>query len=420
MPDLEALYTRTQDYLHEHLIPFWATRLVEPEHGGFQTNYDHDGRRTVVTDKTLLAQGRSLFTIAHTVRLGHPWPDWQNQIAQGITFLQKAFHDPVHDGYYWIVDAEGRPLDDSKVLYGHSFLIYGLSEAALLTGDAATAALAEHIFELVQTRAADPEQGGYLEHFDRAWRPKSARDDIQRFKSLDVHMHLMEAFTTLYELTGRAEHRRALEQVSELIWSRMIDPASGTGIAMFTQDWRPIANVELDTVWGSDRFEEAKATDITSYGHNIELAWLYLHSIEILDAPAELALPRVAPIFAHTAEQGVDWTYGGLYVEGHRGGGVTEDSKEFWQQAEALVGFAEGYRLTGEECYLQALENVHRFVFDKVIHWPVGEWLPLLDRQGNVIWDYMGHNWKTCYHTVRAMCELLLRLERLIEPSERE
>jgi mannobiose 2-epimerase len=416
MSDLQAMYHATKAYLQERLIPFWAQRIVEPQFGGFQTNYDRDGQRTAVTEKTLLAQGRTLFTIAHAVRCRFAWPGWEGQLSQGIAFLQDHFRDPVYDGYYWIVDEQGQPLDDSKVLYGHSFLIYGLAEVALLTGHQGARQTAEHIFDLVQERAADSEYGGYIEHFDRTFQPKQARGDVALFKSLDVHMHLMEAFTALYELTGDPAHRQALEQVSELIFARMVDPQSGTGIAMFTRDWTPIANVELDTVWGSDRFEREKATDITSYGHNIELAWLYLHTLEVLGQPLASALGRVEPIFRHTAERGVDWRYGGLFVEGHRNGGATEDNKEFWQQAEALVGFAEAYSLTREPRYLEALQNIHTFVWGKVINWEQGEWFPLLDRQGNVLWDYMGHNWKICYHTVRAMCELVRRLEAIPAP----
>ena len=36
--------------------------------------------------------------------------------------------DPDFDGYYWMVNEDGsKVLDDSKVIYGHSFLIYALA-----------------------------------------------------------------------------------------------------------------------------------------------------------------------------------------------------------------------------------------------------------------------------------------------------
>ena len=412
---MRDMLERTERYLRDNLIPFWAERVVEPRHGGFQTNYDRLGRRTEVTEKTLLCQARCVFALSHAARLGFGWPGVEHAVRQGVDFLLDHFRDPEHDGYYWICEADGRVRDPSKAVYGHAFLVYGFAEHALLFGDARSRREAERIFDLIATRAADPGHGGFLEHFDRAWRPEAVRPDGTLHKSLDVHMHLMEAWTALLELTGAPRHRQALEQIIELIFGRMVDAETGAGGAMFTPDWRPLDDVQLATLWGSDRFDRPKPPEITSYGHNIELAWLYLHALDVLGAPRRQGLARVAPIFEHTFERGVDWEFGGVYVEGWRAGAATETAKEYWEKAEALVGFLDAYTLTGDAKYLRAFRNVHEFVFDKMIHWDVGEWFPLLDRRGEVVWDYMGHNWKICYHTVRAMCESALRLRRIVE-----
>ena len=42
----------TERYLAEKLLPFWTRRIVEPTCGGFQTNYDENGERTGVREKT--------------------------------------------------------------------------------------------------------------------------------------------------------------------------------------------------------------------------------------------------------------------------------------------------------------------------------------------------------------------------------
>lgn len=405
---------QTRAYLTERLIPFWAERIYEPRYGGFQTNYDRHGVRSPSEVKTLLCQGRSLFTIAFVRRQGLDWAHAEEQLAGGLEFLLEHCRDAEHDGYYWIVDLRGNPVDDSKVVYGHSFVIYALAELALLTGEQRAADEAVRLFDLLQARCRDDEHGGYLEHFCRDWRPKRARGDQPLHKSLDVHMHLMEAFTTLYELTGDPRHRAALVEVAELIWSRMVDPDTGAGISMFRPDWTPIANVELETVWGSDRFAQEKAPDITSYGHNIELTWLYLHALDVLGIDRQARRARVEPTMRHTLEHGVDWAHGGLWVEGQRSGGPTERNKEFWQQAEALVGFLDAYLLTGNAAYLAAFRNVHAFVFGKVINWSIGEWFALLDETGNVLWDYAGHEWKICYHTVRSMVLTVNKLQEVL------
>lgn len=413
---IHAYLEKTENYLNQKLIPFWVARAVDPVYGGFQTNYDRDGNRTDNSEKSFLAQCRCIFTISHALRLGFDWPGGKEALKQGIDFLFKYYRDDEYGGYYWIVEEDGTPKDDNKIIYGHSFLIYSLSEYALLTGDEAAKAEAIRIFDFLQEKIADPEHGGYFEHFDRQFNLKKARGDVSVHKSLDVHMHLMEAFTTLYELTGDPAHRKALEEVIVLIFDKMVDQETGTGISMFTSDWRPIANVELDTVWGRDRSDDdGKAPDITSYGHNIELAWLYLHAQDILGIPREKSLHRVLPIYEHTYKNGVDWENGGLYVEGKKIGPATERTKEFWQQAEALVGFADAYLLTGDEKYLTAFKNIHDFVFDKMINWEMGEWFALLAEDGEPIWDYMGTSWKVFYHTVRGTCLTVKKLEAIVE-----
>jgi mannose 2-epimerase len=407
---------KTKKYFNEKLIPFWDARAVDKKYGGFQTNYDEKGERTNVTEKSFLAQCRAIFTISHTLRLGFDWQGGQEALQQGLDFLFKYYFDKEYDGYYWIVDEDGSVTDDNKIIYGFSFLIYGLSEYSLLTGNQKAKDEAIRVFDLLQEKVADAEFAGYYEHFDRQFNLKKARGDIGSHKSLDVHMHLMEAFTTLYELTGEKTHRQALEDVIELIFDKMVHPESGTGIAMFKSDWTPIANVELDTVWGRDRFDEdGKSTDITSYGHNIELAWLYMHALDVLDIPHEKHLNRVLPIFEHTYKRGVDWEYGGLYVEGLRDGKPTEKTKEFWQQAEGMVGFLDAYILTKEKKYIDAFKNIHDFVFTKMINWDLGEWLALTEQNGNVIWDYMGTSWKVFYHTVRATSLVIKKLEKILD-----
>ena len=405
----------TERYLAEKLLPFWTRRIVEPKYGGFQTNYDENGEHTKVQEKTLLCQGRSIFTLSFMLRQGYDWKGSRRMIRQGIDFLRKHFHAPVHDGYWWIVDADGTPIDRNKVMYGHSFLIYALSEHALATGDKASAAEACRIFDLAVSQAFDVRHGGFFEHFKEDFRLTGGGSAGGDRKSLDVHMHLTEAFTTLYELTRLPKHRRALEHVSELIFDRMIDPQTGVGIAMFTRDLAPVNNIQLDTVWGADRFDEkGKPPDVTSFGHNVELGWLYLQSQDVLGVPRKKSVGRVLPLFEHARRYGVDPQYGGLYVEGRRGGQIVDHDKEFWQQAEALVGFLDAYLLTKDKRFLKAFKGVYDFVFTHMVHPKLGEWYCLCDRRGAVKRSWLGSNWKICYHTLRSITLTCRKLRQVV------
>jgi mannobiose 2-epimerase len=80
-----------------------------------------------------------------------------------------------------------------------------------------------------------------------------------------------------------------------------------------------------------------------------------------------------------------------------------------------LIGLAQACVVLDLEKYWPVYKNVHRFVFDKIINHKVGEWWPLLTRQGEPIWTHMSHNWKINYHTIRAMVETIRRMNRLLE-----
>ena len=104
-------------------------------------------------------------------------------------------------------------------------------------------------------------------------------------------------------------------------------------------------------------------------------------------------------------------------MEGPHSGGVSDKEKEFWQQAEVMIGVLDAAILFGDDKYWGAYKNIHGFVFEKVINKGVGEWFPLLTRKGQPIWSHMGHSWKINYHTVRAMIQSINRLNKLIEKT---
>jgi mannose 2-epimerase len=408
------IYDRVERYLTEKLYPFWFLRVAAPD-GGFTTYFDRNGAPTDQTDKTIIQQTRSIFMLSHAIRNGYGAGTALRLLEPGLDWFFKTFRDPEHDGWLWIVDKKGAPVSTDKIMYGQSFVIYAMSECALATGNARAREAAEHTFDLVQKYAADTAYGGYREMFLRDWQPRPGGAYGGDRKSFDVHMHLMEAYTVLYELTRADIHRRKLLEVIEVLWSRMFHPPSWTGISQFSLDFTPLRAIMFKTVWGSDRDNEGEARPLnnTSYGHNIEFVWLFLHALDVLGESPEPWRDKLSALAHHTVTYGVDQTYGGVFVEGPHDGPARDLQKEFWQQAESLVGLLDCYLLFQEKRYLDAFRKVFDFVWGKLINHPVGEWFALLDRDGTVKWDYMGHAWKNNYHTTRSMVQTLRRLKKV-------
>lgn len=414
---LQAFREECHHHLTRELLPFWLTRMKDTTHGGVITHFDQHGNDSGEDEKSLIAQSRSLYTMASAHRAGYGGGACLEMAEHCLAFLLDRMWDPEHGGFFWMTNRKGEVTIDQKILYGHSFAIYSLAEYSLASGDPRGLAYAEKVVDLIQQHAWDEEEEGYFEMFERDWRrcgPGKAGGDR---KTLDVHMHLMEAFTTLYEASGKVPHRQRLEALIDLLVGRMLHPVHRTGIPQFWPSWEVAPQIKFDIVWGWDRFEaggqKTHPEDNSSYGHNVEFAWLLLHALRTMGAAVEPHLKLVQTLFDHACQNGIDWEYGGVYVEGLHGGPATDKQKEFWQQAELLIGMLDAYALFGDEQYWEAYENVHRFVFDHMIHHEVGEWWPLLTRQGQPIWTHMSHAWKVNYHTVRAMVESIRRLDRL-------
>ncbi len=417
--EILSLKSEAENHLLNELLPFWTSRMKDDVNGGFLTHWDQNGNDTGEDEKSLIAQTRCIYTIASAHRAGYGEGKLADLARHGVDFLLNKMWDQQHGGFFWMMNRKGEVKMDQKIIYGHSFAIYCLSEYTLATGDPRGREYAEKVFDLLQKFGADTRYGGYWEMFQRDWTlcgPGSQGGDR---KTLDVHMHLMEAFTALYECTGLEVHRRKLKEDIDLLINRIIHPVYKTGIPQFYANWSVAPQIKFDIIWGWDRFSEegqkGNATDNTCFGHNAEFAWLLLHSLEILKSDPQEYKELFQIIYNHTVDNGIDMEFGGVYVEGPHSGGVYDKEKEFWQQAEVLIGLLDALILFGGDKYWSAYMNVHRFVYDKVVNKKVGEWYPLLSRKGEPIWTHMGHSWKINYHTVRAAIQSIKRLDILLK-----
>ena len=414
---INKLLKEAQNHLTKELLPFWTTRMIDSENGGYITHFDKDGKDTGDDEKSLIAQSRAVFTLASAHRAGYGNGDYAKLAKHGVDFMIDKMWDKEHGGFYWMLDRKGKVQIDKKILYGHSFAIYCLSEYTLATGDSRGIEYAEKVFDLIQINCSDTYFGGYFEMFERDWTLSGPGSQGGDRKTLDVHMHLMEAYTTLYECSKKDLHRRKLKEDIEILLTRMMHQEFITGIPQFYANWDIAPQIKFDIIWGWDRYtdggEKDNSTDNTCYGHNAEFAWLLMHSLEILGESADNYMDIFSKIYNHTVDNGLDSEFGGIYVEGPHSGGVYDKEKEFWQQAEVMIGVLDAWLLFGTEKYLDAYNNIHRFVFDKVINKSVGEWYPLLTREGEPIWTHMGHSWKINYHSVRAMIQSVIRLKKI-------
>jgi mannobiose 2-epimerase len=117
-------------------------------------------------------------------------------------------------------------------------------------------------------------------------------------------------------------------------------------------------------------------------------------------------------IAAVTLAEGVD-ADGGVFNQGAPGG-LTDSNKEWWPQAEAVVGFLNAYQLSGQEPYLRAALRTWDFIELRLVDRRSGEWFRGVTRDGRVLDNELKVSfWKCPYHNGRTGLEASRRLREL-------
>jgi len=298
-------------HLYDELIPFWDRNAVDKQYGGFLTNFDASGNPLDMPEKYLNTQCRMIWWFSQ-LNLVRPDETYQHKAEQGVDFLIHYFWDEMNGGWKWKVKKDGSQIDDGKIVYGQSFAIYSLADYYISTGDKRGLEYAEKTFDLLQKYCADTRNGGYYENLEADWTPAPDGFGGGDRKGLDTHMHLMEAFTSLYLASGKEIHKRKLIEIINLVSDKMVDHQSGSGLNQFDLEWNALPAINIKRTWNAEREGEKPAdpTETTSYGHNTELVWLMVRA---LDAAGESIVPY-KPMFRklldNAVKYGVDFENG--------------------------------------------------------------------------------------------------------------
>ncbi|MCK7487536.1 MAG: AGE family epimerase/isomerase [Bacillus subtilis] len=380
-----------QEHIKSVILPFW-TALFDVEYGGF---YGHvDGNHVVHrhTPKGLVQQTRHLYAFSRLYRT-YGLESLRPIIDQTFAFIQKAFYEPAAGAYGWMASREGKLIDSRIVTYGQAFVLYGFSEYYLATNHPEALASAMALYRHLENHHYNPATGGYIEEFDPAMKPKSAdllADGVPGVVyTANTHLHLLEAIHQLLRATGHPAVKKTLHNLIHILRDRHYDEAGAKIIMYCDAAFAPIASAD-------------------SFGHDIETAWLLDDAAMAVGLPKEDYRKMTQALAEHVLQCG----FNGRYVDYEAHPTFHDKNQVWWVQCEAMIGFADAYRQTKDERYLSAVQTVfHSVMTDLVDKTPGSEWFWSVSETG-VPSRHRGiaEIWKTTYHNVRALLELIERL----------
>ena len=225
-----------------NILTYWSRYAPDLVHGGFYGQIANDNHVTAEAPKGAVLNARILWTFA-AAHNHAPHPEHLAVARRAYDYLTTYFLDPEFGGVYWSVDYLGRPLDTKKQIYALAFSIYGLAEYYRASGDAAALAHAQSLFRAIEQHSFDAQQGGYLEALARDWQPlgdlRLSAKDANEKKTMNTHLHILEAYANLYRVWPDAGLRQQLKGLLLDFTDHLIDPKTNHLVLFLDEQWQP-------------------------------------------------------------------------------------------------------------------------------------------------------------------------------------
>jgi mannobiose 2-epimerase len=377
--------------LTQNILPFWSFKMVDPR-GGFYGQINGLGQLIPDAEKGGILNARILWTFSSA------WLQEKNPLTlemanRAQNYILNHFWDTEFGGTFWTISAEGKPVDTKKQIYSQAFFIYALSEHYRASENEISLQKATELFQLIEKYSFDPELNGYFEAYSRDWilledLRLSEKDENEK-KTMNTHLHILEAYTNLYRVWKDDELARQLRNLILIFIKKIVNPATNHLDLFFDECWT------------------SKST-IVSYGHDIEASWLIDEAARVLGDQELLSkVQNVCIKIAESACEGLQ-PDGSLVYELDKG--HLDTDRHWWVQAEAVVGFLNAYELTENQEWLDKALKCWKYISENLIDREAGEWFWSISDEGiaNTDEDKAGF-WKCPYHNSRMCLEVTAR-----------
>lgn len=370
-----------------HILGYWRKNTPDLVHGGFVGRINHNNKVVQKAAKGIILNTRILWSFSaaanHLKTQEH-----KSLETRAFHYLKDFFFDKTNGGVFWELDYQSKPINKRKQVYAQAFAIYALSEYYVLTRDPEAKALAIALFNLVEKHAKDRVKGGYIEAFGHDWSPledmRLSNKDMNASKTMNTHLHLLEAYTTLLKIYDNAVLKASLKGLIDLFLKKFLNKSNHYDL-FFDADWTLMSHT-------------------ISYGHDIETAWLLIEAAKAIEdenllKQTEKAAIQVIDTFIKEAFD----QDGAVINELDLNTGKIDTDRHWWPQVEAIIGLAFAYRITGKQKYTRHAVKIWQFIKEYLIDPTYGEWHFRVDKLGKAYTEEDKVSmWKAPYHTARA------------------
>ena len=411
--------------LKNELLNAWYPITLDTVYGGFLSDFRYDWHPDGPQNKMIVTQARHVWT-ASQASMFLSDKNYVKIASHGFQFMKNKMWDNEYGGFFMLRnrkgDAPDKPNPDEKTAYGNAFAIYALSAYYKLTGDSSALNLAMKTFFWLEAHSHDPQYKGYFNQMmrdgslvpsDTKGLRKAERISVG-WKDQNSSIHLMEAFTSLYEVWPDSLLRTRLQELLTIIRDTIVTE-KGYLTLFLQKDWTPVSYRDSSKWLRKKRYY----FDHVSFGHDVETAYLMLEASHVLGIQNDTCTYRIAKkMVDHALNNGWDNHTGGFWYEGYylsnsKAIKIIDDVKNWWVEAEGLNALLLMSKLYPDEVeYYKAFEKQWIYLKKYLIDHKYGDWYEEgLDNSPRKKRAPKASVWKINYHNSRALMNCISMLK---------
>ena len=353
----ETYYQQYSHTLNKEVMPYWLKYSAD-DTGAINNCLAEDGTLQS-RDRYIWSQGRALWTYSAMYNRIEKKQEYLER-ATGLFNYLKGTGRSADGKWNYLFDGDGKMLETDISIYVDGFVLAGMTEYYIATGD-----------EEAKTIALET----FANTWDRIQRPGSYRVAPyvipDGMKTHGVNM----CYSFFYNCLGKATGRQDI-----------VDIAHGLAIEVLNNFYVAEKDAILEFVNVDGSFSDTPEGRSCVPGHAIECMWFLINIFEQWNEPENIQ--KCCRIIRRHIELAWDEEKGGLRLA------LDIDGKEpifwgkptykpWWVQVETLVATAYAWKHTKDPWFLDMHKKVNAYAF---AHYPngYGDWYNWLDNDGNV------------------------------------
>ena len=214
-PTLPEL-ARFNQHFAERIVPLWQGPGWNADLALPYEALDDQHRPLPVQRYRAMACARQLYLFSSRIEQ----PGAAERAAALFRSLQRHFHDAENGGWFYSIDADGKPLDRRKDLYTHAFIVFACAHYWGKVRESLVESALNAALEIVAEQFAR-DDGLYEASLGEDW------SDLSSGPLQNPQMHLAEAFLQVLAVREDEDVQQDLLQLCEALQAHFVEPQHG-------------------------------------------------------------------------------------------------------------------------------------------------------------------------------------------------